>query len=169
MSMTGYSLTVEQGCAIESAMCELEVQAEAETVLCIDCSGAILGQAGTLEGHILDTVSALSAGSFAATHELSRVLGEGGFEAVHHQGHKKGIYIHSVAEEFRIVVVFAKPTTIGLVKLYAAKTIKEITPLLMHVINQGLAPMGQESVTFDLDPNAVPFSEAEAQRATTSN
>ena len=107
--MTGYSITEEQGRAIESAMCELEGQAEAETVLCIDCAGAILGQAGTLEGHILDTVSALSAGSFAATYEMARILGESGFEAVHHQGKEKGIFIRSVAEEFRIVVVFAKP------------------------------------------------------------
>ena len=77
----------------------------------------------------IDTISALVAGSFAATKEMARVLGEDEFSVLFHQGKTDNIQLSLVGDRTLLTVIFDEATTVGMVRLYAAETSKRLTEL----------------------------------------
>lgn len=75
-------------------------------------------------------VAALAAGSFAATMELAKRIGEMEFNALYHQGKGAHLFIYSVDENTIIVTVFNDQTTIGLVRFYAESAATDLGELL---------------------------------------
>ena len=67
-------------------------------------------------------IAALAAGSFAATKELARRIGEVEFNALYHQGNGSHIFMNSVDDDTIMITVFGKRTTVGLVRFYSAAT-----------------------------------------------
>ena len=59
-------------------------------------------------------IAALAAGSFAATKELARRIGEVEFNALYHQGNGSHIFMNSVDEDTIMITVFGRRTTVGL-------------------------------------------------------
>jgi len=130
------ALTAEQGGLLTQAVSDLLVQAEATTVLLADIGGNILAQSPARdENH---TIAALAAGSFCATRELAVLSGETTFHAVSHEGEQTSIYVQSVTSNYLLLVIFQKTTTLGLVKLYARKSARELRPLLGEIATQTL-------------------------------
>jgi len=156
--MSGYAIDKGQARILETAVFDLVVQSEAESAMIIDATGSVLAHTGDVHDPIRDTISALAAGSFAATRELASVLREPGFHAIHHQGQKSSIYIHSIAENFLVLVIFANRATVGLVKLYVTKMIEEIEPLLRIVSQQGPSSTVAAPPDLDFDTRRDPFA-----------
>src|SRR6185295_10500634 len=77
----------------------------------------------------IDTISALVAGSFAATKEMARVLGEDEFSVLFHQGKTNNIQLSLVGDRTLLTVIFDEATTVGMVRLYAAETAKRLNEL----------------------------------------
>jgi predicted regulator of Ras-like GTPase activity (Roadblock/LC7/MglB family) len=125
--MTGIGmLTAEDQMAIEGQLADFLKKSEAHWSALVDKGGNLFAQSGETGSLDLSILSALAAGSFAATHELARRLGEAEFSALYHEGHGQHILMSALHHECLLVTVFGEKTNIGLVRFYA----QQVTALL---------------------------------------
>jgi predicted regulator of Ras-like GTPase activity (Roadblock/LC7/MglB family) len=75
-------------------------------------------------------IAALAAGSFAATRELARRIGEVEFNALYHQGNGNHMFMNSVDDETIMITVFGSRTTVGLVRFYSTATAQNVANVL---------------------------------------
>jgi len=94
-------------------------RADAEAVFLCNEAGQVLASRMTRGRYERDTLAALAAGSFFATREIARLVGEPEFRCVMHQGASKGIYIQNMKLDLLLVVIFGADTNAGLIKLCA--------------------------------------------------
>jgi predicted regulator of Ras-like GTPase activity (Roadblock/LC7/MglB family) len=104
-------------------------QSAAKCALLVDKDGHMVTCRGESRKIDLDTISALVAGSFAATREMARVLGEDEFSALFHQGKSDNIQLSLVGERALLTAIFDECTTIGMVRLYAAEAAKRLAAI----------------------------------------
>ncbi len=104
---------------------------EACFAIIIDRGGTILSQDGTIPDTTDTTIiAALAAGSFAATKELARRVGENEFSALYQQGGRTHILMSSIDDSSVLTTVFDTRTTVGLVRFYAERATKQIAAIL---------------------------------------
>jgi len=149
--MHAQSVDVQQSRNLESAAAALLEQAEAEAVLVVHRDGHALASAERQGVLPMDSVSALAAGIFAATRELAGLLSEREFRCLSHEGSQRSILMQSIRNDFIVVVVFGRNTTLGLVKLYTDRMIEEVSPVLTRVALQVPVETGITE-EFILDP-----------------
>jgi predicted regulator of Ras-like GTPase activity (Roadblock/LC7/MglB family) len=125
-------LTAEDQMAIESQLADFLKKSEAQWSALVDKGGNLFAQSGNTGSLDLSILSALAAGSFAATHELARRLGESEFSALYHEGHGQHILMSALHFECLLVTVFGEKTNIGLVRFYAQQASQALNNLLAH-------------------------------------
>ncbi len=113
------ALTIEDVADIDSILDKFLTSSEATLSVIVDKGGNVMSQMGDLEVLDITTIAALAAGSFAATKELAKRIGEVEFNALYHQGNGSHILMTSVDEDTILITVFSGDTTIGLVRHYA--------------------------------------------------
>ena len=104
----------------------------AQCALLVDKEGHMVGQYGALESIDADTISALVAGSFAATREMARLLGEKEFSVMFHQGERDNIQLNLIGDRTILTVIFDDQTTVGMVRLYANETTRRLAEIFAH-------------------------------------
>ena len=98
----------------------------AKCAMLVDKEGHMVTRQGVTRELDIDTISALVAGSFAATKEMARVLGEDEFSVLFHQGKTDSIQLSLVGNRTLLTVIFDEATTVGMVRLYASETAKRL-------------------------------------------
>jgi predicted regulator of Ras-like GTPase activity (Roadblock/LC7/MglB family) len=98
----------------------------AKCALLIDKEGHLVTKRGEVRSIDMDTISALVAGSFAATKEMARLLGEDEFTALYHQGMRDNIKLSLVGDRTLLTILFDDRTTVGMVRLYATESAKKL-------------------------------------------
>ncbi len=126
-------LTVEDQEAIEALLSEFIQKSESEWAAIVDKGGNLFAQSGNTGALDLSVLSALAAGSFSATHELAKRLGESEFSALYHEGQGMHILMSALACECLLVTIFADRTNIGLVRFYAQQATGFLNQLLKQV------------------------------------
>jgi predicted regulator of Ras-like GTPase activity (Roadblock/LC7/MglB family) len=135
-------LTIESAERLFKALEEYLDHSEASYALIIDRGGAILSQLGEIPSSVdVTTLSALAAGSFAATRELALRVGEAEFSALHQQGKNSQILICSIQDEAMLLTVFGPKTTLGLVRFYSARAVKQIGMILERARGESRIPI----------------------------
>ena len=94
--------------------------------LLIDKEGHMVTKQGAVKTLNMDTISALVAGSFAATKEMAKLLGEEHFSCLFHQGERYNIQLSLVGDRTLMTVLFDDRTTVGMVRLYATEACKKL-------------------------------------------
>lgn len=118
--MTGIGmLTAEDQMAIEELLGEFIKKSESQWTAVVDKGGNLFAQRGETGSLDLSILSALAAGSFAATHELAKRLGEHEFSALYHEGQGMHILMSALVGDCLMVTIFDDKTNIGLVRFYA--------------------------------------------------
>ena len=123
-------LTVEDQMAIEQRLADFLSKSEAQWSALVDKGGNLFAQSGNTGSLDLSILSALAAGSFAATHELAKRLGESEFSALYHEGHGQHILMSALVHECLLVTIFGERTNIGLVRFYAQQATVALNELL---------------------------------------
>jgi predicted regulator of Ras-like GTPase activity (Roadblock/LC7/MglB family) len=118
--------------AIDAILDVFLKQSAAKCALLVDKDGHMVTCRGESRKIDLDTISALVAGSFAATREMARVLGEDEFSALFHQGKSDNIQLSLVGERALLTAIFDESTTIGMVRLYAAEAAKRLGAIFLR-------------------------------------
>ena len=121
---------------IDGILDELIKLSGAKCSLLIDKDGHLVTRTGAMKDFDLDTIAALVAGSFAATREMARVLGEEEFSVLFHQGHKGSIQLSLVGERTILAVIFNDQTTVGMVRLYTLEASNKITELFKSLVGR---------------------------------
>jgi predicted regulator of Ras-like GTPase activity (Roadblock/LC7/MglB family) len=102
-----------------------------QAILLTDASGLMLAKQGPMESKNLALLSTLAAADYAATLEMSKIIGEkDGFKVHFHEGAQFNLYLTGVNETCYIVVVFSKSTTFGMVRVQATKTVEALYEIL---------------------------------------
>src|SRR5213078_3855914 len=99
--------------------------ANARCVLLVDKDGHLVTKEGESSTYDMDTISALVAGSFAATKQMA----EEEFSIMFHQGKKDNIQLSLVGERTILAVIFDDKTTLGMVRLYASQVSSKLGEL----------------------------------------
>ncbi len=119
--------------AIDRVMEEFLRLSESKCNLLVDKAGHMVTQVGSVEGIPLDTISALVAGSFAATRELAKQLGEEEFSLLFHQGKGINMQLMLVGDRSIMVTIFDERTTVGMVRLYAKQAATKLLTIMKEV------------------------------------
>ena len=109
----------------------------ARCALLIDKEGHLVTKRGEMRTIDIDTISALVAGSFAATKEMARLLGEDEFTAMFHQGERDNIQLSLVGDRTLLTILFDDRTTVGMVRLYASETAKKLADVYREALARG--------------------------------
>ena len=114
---------------IDKVLSRLIKGAEAKCALLVDKDGHMVTWRGHTKRIDLDTISALVAGSFAATREMAKLLGEEEFTALFHQGKSDNIQLALVGDRALLTAIFDETTTVGMVRLYSAEAAKRLATI----------------------------------------
>lgn len=114
---------------IDKLLAEFLRLSGAKCALLIDKEGHLVTKRGELRTIDIDTISALVAGSFAATKEMARLLGEEEFTAMFHQGERDNIQLSLVGDRTLLTILFDDRTTVGMVRLYANETARKLAEI----------------------------------------
>jgi predicted regulator of Ras-like GTPase activity (Roadblock/LC7/MglB family) len=119
---------------------------DARCALLVDKEGHLITKRGEVtRGFEDDSISALVAGSFAATKQMAKLLGEEEFSILFHQGVKDSIQLTLVADRALLAIIFDDRTTIGMVRLYASETSTKIAQFLREAAQrEPVAQIGTE-------------------------
>ncbi len=137
--------TIEDVAALDAILSEFIQKAEAELTVVIDRGGNVISQYGDVTVTDVTIIAALAAGSFAATMELARRIGEIEFNALYHQGNGNHIFMNSIDDDTIMITVFNQRTTVGLVRFYSSTASQAVAELLktLHANAAATAEMPQ--------------------------
>ena len=113
----------------------------------IDKEGHMVTKAGSTDDFDMQAVSALVAGSYAATREMARLLGEEEFSVLFHQGRRDNIQLTLVGDRTILATVFDERTTIGMVRLYAKEAAEKLQKIFSGIAKRdddGSSALGKE-------------------------
>ncbi len=132
--LTFYKEDIEK---IDKLLAEFLRLSGAKCALLIDKEGHLVTKRGEVRTIDIDTISALVAGSFAATREMARLLGEEEFTAMYHQGERDNIQLALVGDRTLLTILFDDRTTVGMVRLYATETAKKLAEIYNSALDRG--------------------------------
>jgi predicted regulator of Ras-like GTPase activity (Roadblock/LC7/MglB family) len=116
---------------------------KARCAMLVDKEGHLVTLRGEAMNTSVDAISALIAGSFAATKEMARLLGESEFSILFHQGARDSIQLQLVGDRTLLAILFDGRTNLGMVRFYAQETAQRLAAILTDIA-------GQERTTADL-------------------
>jgi len=117
---------------LDKVLAEFLRLAGAKCALLVDKEGHMVTRQGEVKSINMDTISALVAGSFAATKEMAKLLGEEHFSALFHQGERDNIQLSLVGDRTLMTILFDDRTTVGMVRLYANEACKKLCKIFQE-------------------------------------
>jgi predicted regulator of Ras-like GTPase activity (Roadblock/LC7/MglB family) len=114
---------------IDAVLDEFLKDSQARAALLVDRDGHLVTKKGMTGAFDPDSLAALVAGSFAATRELAKLLGETEFSVIFHQGRNEHIHIGLAADHSLLVIIFDDRTTVGMVRVYCQELTNRIAEI----------------------------------------
>ncbi len=105
---------------------------QARAAFVVDREGHMVARRGDCSGTALESIAALVAGSFAATRELARLVGEAEFTSMSHQGARDSIQIALLGERALFAAVYDQRSNLGLVRWHAKESCGRMASVLQH-------------------------------------
>ncbi len=132
MDFMDQSFSKTQFEAVLVCLTELVEKLRVSGVLLINSSGRILARkTGDADQGDPAVMGTLAASSYLAAGEMASILGEkSNFKMVLHEGEKHNIFISSVGEDYYLVIIFGTHVALGMVRVFAKRTIQQLFPIL---------------------------------------
>src|SRR6266576_4825533 len=130
-------LTIEDVATLDGVLGDFLKKTESDLTVVIDRGGNAISQCGDMDVMDVTVIAALAAGSFAATRELARRIGEAEFNALYHQGNGSHMFMNSVDDDTIMITVFGKGTNVGLVRFYSAAAAQNVASILKKLQRNG--------------------------------
>jgi predicted regulator of Ras-like GTPase activity (Roadblock/LC7/MglB family) len=113
---------------------ELLSRSQARLALFADMNGypvVYRGDADTLD---LSALTALAAGDFAATAEMSRLIGQDKrFKFLYHEGTSRSLYLCAVGNDYFLLVVFEKAVALGIIRVLSHYAVEKISRYIQEL------------------------------------
>ena len=107
---------------------------DSKCIMLIDKEGYMVTKCGATEDFNIQALATLVAGSFAATREMARILGENELSVLFHQGKRDSIQLNLIGERTILVAVFDERTTMGMVRLYAKEASEQLIKVFEDIV-----------------------------------
>jgi predicted regulator of Ras-like GTPase activity (Roadblock/LC7/MglB family) len=130
-------LTIQDVAMLDGVLGDFLKKTDAALTIVIDRGGNVISQFGDMDLMNVTIIAALAAGSFAATQELARRIGEIEFNALYHQGNNNHIFMNSVDDDTIMITVFGLRTTVGLVRFHSAAVAQSVARILKSLQRNG--------------------------------
>jgi len=122
----------------------------AETVLLVDEAGHLVARQGDQSPASEDTITALVAGTYAASQAMAAMLGADEFSSLVPRGGGGSVLLLRAGEEALVAVAFDDGVSSTIVRTYALEAIRRLEPLLSRAgTNGGAAGERIEGNQFD--------------------
>ncbi len=108
-------------------------EANAKSIFLVDKSGQLIAECGEVKNIDTAGLASLTAGNFAASGGLAKLLGEKEFPVHFHQGERDSLHMSLVGERTILLVVFDERSSLGLVKLRVKKANDELAAILENI------------------------------------
>lgn len=131
---------------------ELLRLSKGKCAMLVDLDGHLITKIGGTTTFDDQTVSALVAGSFEATREMAKLLGEEEFSVIFHQGRRDSIQLGLAGERAILAVTFDDQTTAGMVRLYAGEATIQLADVMKEISQRTTA--GKETIPAGLGESA---------------
>ena len=119
---------------IQICLQDLLTKAKGHSVLLADATGQLLGMAGISNERDATALSTLAAGSFAATSEMTKFLGQNTrFEQGLYESKEYSIYSVTVGDEFLLTITFDASAKLGLVRIFTEQAVKRLTEIVSQI------------------------------------
>ncbi len=138
----------EDSVRIRSVLIDFLRDASARTALLVDRAGQMLTTVGEPPTFDPTAFASLTAADFSANDQLARLLGEGDFGTLFHQGEKESLYLADIARRVILVVLFDNRTTLGLVKLRMRPTVIELTSIFTAMFSRDTGTSSHVDASF---------------------
>jgi predicted regulator of Ras-like GTPase activity (Roadblock/LC7/MglB family) len=116
----------------DQELAELLNKSGATATLLIDQGGFLITSQGGNRDFDLTTIAALASGAYLANESIANLVRESNFSCVYQQGEQCSMLIASVDVFCLLVVIFKAQISVGVVKYYAASTIRHLVCQLRH-------------------------------------
>ena len=131
----------------------------AKCALLVDKEGHLVTRRGEpLNAGSVESIAALIAGSFAATREMARLLGEQEFSCLFHQGNRDSIQLQLLGNRTLLAILFDDRTNLGLVRFYGQESARNLEQILTEIATrepqadaEGLSPQFNADAQAALD------------------
>ena len=110
---------------------------KARSAMLVDKEGHLVTRRGEAVKTSMESIAALIAGSFAATKEMARLLGETEFSILFHQGARDSIQLQLVGDRTLLAILFDGRTNLGMVRFYAQETAERLGQILGSIAQEG--------------------------------
>ena len=111
-------------------------EANAKSIFLVDKSGQLIAECGDVKNIDTAGLASLTAGNFAASGGLAKLLGEKEFPVHFHQGERDNLHMSLVGDRTILVVVFDERTSLGLVKLRVKKANDELAAIMEKILKK---------------------------------
>lgn len=151
MTATGaasWAFREEDSTRIRALLIDFLRDASARTALVVDRAGQMLITVGEPPTFDPTAFASLTAADFSANDQLARLLGEGDFGTLFHQGERESLYLADVARRVILVVLFDNRTTLGLVKLRMRGAVTELAAIFTAMFARETGTSGQVDASF---------------------
>lgn len=116
---------------ISRILYELNTRLKATLTVFADMNGYPIDYSGDAKGININSLTAVAAGSFSASNEMSRMIsGEQNFEHVLHEGTRRNVYMCNVSNDYIMILVFGKSVPIGFVRLLTHTAVGKLSQYL---------------------------------------
>jgi predicted regulator of Ras-like GTPase activity (Roadblock/LC7/MglB family) len=102
----------------------------ADTVLLVDEAGHLVARQGTQSPASEDTITALVAGTFAASQAMAGMLGDAEFSSLIPRGGGGSVLLMRAGNQALLAVAFGDGTTSVIVRTYALEAVRRLRPIL---------------------------------------
>jgi len=140
---TSWAFGEEDSVQIHGVLTGFLRDASARTALLVDRAGQMLITVGEPPTFDPTAFASLTAADFSANDQLARLLGEGEFGTLFHQGERESLYLADIARRVILVVLFDNRTTLGLVKLRMRHAVSELTAIFTEIFSRETGTSGR--------------------------
>ena len=106
----------------------------AQAAIFADMDGYPIVHRGNIVNLQISTLTALGAGDFSATTEMSKMVGEKeGFRFLYHEGEKSNLYLSKVGTSQLIIVVFDSTVALGMIRIFTNLAVTKLNNMLEEI------------------------------------
>lgn len=130
---------------------DLVKNSEALLAMIVEKAGYLIHQCGNTEHVDSVTFATLGSNAFNATQFMAQLVNEPNFTSMYQQGETYSTLILNIEENTLLVLVFRSEQTVGSMKYYSTRPVREIAARILHAQGRGLAPLD----LCDMNPDDV--------------
>ncbi len=109
-------------------------RSQARLALFADMNGYPVVYRGETDTLDVSALTALAAGDFAATAEMSKLIGQDArFKFIYHEGASRSLYLCAVGADYFLMVVFEKAVALGIIRVLSHYAVEKISRYIQEL------------------------------------